>query len=297
LARVCRAWDLPRSTVYFRRHQATIPINRRPEPKRRGPLGAGSDQELVGHIRRVPTESPFHGEGCRKVWARLRYQGIRTSRERVRRLMREHDLQAPQRVGRPHGPRAHVGTILTERPDELWGTDMTTTVTTGEWQVCVFIAVDHCTAECIGIHDSLSGNRFEALEPLRQGVREYFGGFGRGVAAGLAIRHDHGSAYPGNDFQQELVLLGMTSSPSFVREPERNGVAEHFIRTPKENLLWARAFATVAELAEALREFRRRCNWQWLIERHGLRTPEQARADFPTGTRGLGTGLPGRRVG
>jgi hypothetical protein len=40
---------------------------------------------------------------------------------------------------------------------------------------------------------SNSGNRFEALEPLRQGVREQFGSFDRGIAAGLAIRHDHGS--------------------------------------------------------------------------------------------------------
>ena len=57
----------------------------------------------------------------------------------------------------------------------------------------------------------------------------------------------------------------MTSSPSFVREPEGNGVAERFIRTLKENLLWVRHFATVAELVEALREFRRRYNEQWLI--------------------------------
>jgi putative transposase len=70
----------------------------------------------------------------------------------------------------------------------------------------------------------------------------------------------------------------MTSSPSFVREPEGNGVAERFIRTLKENLLWVRHFATVAELVEALREFRRRYNEQWLIERHGFRTPAQARA-------------------
>jgi putative transposase len=72
-----------------------------------------------------------------------------------------------------------------------------------------------------------------------------------------------------HDFQRELAFLGMTSSPSFVREPEGNGVAERFIRTLKENLLWVRHFATVAELADALREFRRRYNEQWLIERHG----------------------------
>ena len=58
-----------------------------------------------------------------------------------------------------------------------WATRRTTTVTTGEGQVCVFVAVDHCTSECIGIHASLSGNRFEALEPIHQGVREHFGGF------------------------------------------------------------------------------------------------------------------------
>jgi transposase InsO family protein len=241
----------------------------------------------VGHIRRILTESPFHGEGYRKIWARLRYQGIRTSKERVRRLMRLHGLQAPQRVGRPHGPKAHDGTIITDRPDELWGTDMTTTVTTGEGQVCVFVAVDHCTAECIGIHASLSGNRFEALEPLRQGVREHFGGFDKGIAVGLAIRHDHGSAYMSDDFQAELAFLGMASSPSFVREPEGNGVAERFIRTLKENLLWVRHFASVAELIEALREFRRRYNEHWLIERHGYRTPSQARLDSCSGARAL----------
>jgi transposase InsO family protein len=110
-------------------------------------------------------------------------------------------------------------------------------------------------------------------------VREHFGGFERGIAAGLGIRHDHGSAYMSDDFQQELGFLGMTSSPSFVRDPEGNGVAERFIRTLKENLLWVRSFATVAELVEALREFRRRYNEQWLIERHGYRTPAQVRRD------------------
>jgi putative transposase len=139
---------------------------------------------MIGHIRRILTESPFHGEGYSKIWARLRFQSIRTSKERVRQLMREHGLQAPQRAGHPHGPKAHDGAILTDRPDEMWGTDMTTTVTTGEGQVCVFIAVDRCTAECIGVHASKSGNRFEALEPIRQGVREHFSDFARGIAAG-----------------------------------------------------------------------------------------------------------------
>jgi transposase InsO family protein len=174
---------------------------------------------------------------------------------------------------------------------------MTTTVTTDDGQVCVFIAVDHCTAECIGIHASKSGNRFEALEPIRQGVREQFGGFGKDIAAGLASRHDHGSASMSDDFQRELTFLGMTSSPSFVREPEGNGIAERFIRTLKENLLWVQSFATVAALVEAIREFKRLYNEQWLIERHGFRTPSQARIESLAESKTLEVGRECRKVG
>jgi hypothetical protein len=42
-------------------------------------------------------------------------------------------------------------------------------------------------------------------------------------------------------FQDEVKCLGIEASPSFVRQPEGNGVAEGFIRTLKENLLWVRA--------------------------------------------------------
>ena len=283
MQRVCRIFGLARSTAYYLKARQDVPPELRPAPRKRGPVGAATDEELVGHIRRVLAESPFTGEGYRKVWARLRHQGIRTASERVRRLMREHHLRAPRRGGHAHGPRAHDGTITTEEPDTMWGTDMTTTVTTGEGLVHVFVAVDHCTCECVGLHGAKRGDRFEALEPLRQGVREHFGGFDRGVARGLAIRHDHGSAYMSDDFQRELSFLGMESSPSFVREPEGNGCAERFVRTLKEQLLWVRTFATVVDLAEALGEFKRTYNERWVIRRHGHRTPRQVRRDLVGG--------------
>ena len=152
LQRVCRIFGLARSTAYYLKAREAVPPEQRPVPRKRGPVGAATDEELVGHIRRVLAESPFHGEGYRKVWARLRHRGIRTASERVRRLMREHHLQAPRRGGNAHGPKAHDGTITTEEPDAMWGTDMTTTVTTGEGLAHVFVAVDHCTCECVGLH-------------------------------------------------------------------------------------------------------------------------------------------------
>ena len=76
-----------------------------------------SDDALVGAIWRLLTESPFHGKGHRKLWARLRFVGIHTSHRRFLRLTREHGLLAHQRAGRPHGSREHDGTITTDRVD------------------------------------------------------------------------------------------------------------------------------------------------------------------------------------
>src|SRR5919199_947442 len=243
LARVCRVWGLARSGVY--RHRA--PARSAPPPRRPGPIGPMPDADLVAAIHAVLAARPFHGEGHRKIWARLRHGGVRTSKRRVLRLMGEHGLLAPSRVGAPRGPRAHNGTIIPAAVDVVWGTDLTTTWT-GEGQAAVFVAVDHCSAECVGLHAALRATRFEALEPIRQGVRRHFGGFARGIAAGLSLRHDHGSQYLSDAFQGELRFLGIESSPAFVRAPEGNGCAERFIRTLKENLLWVRSFGTVEEL-------------------------------------------------
>ena len=276
VSRVCRVWGVARAGVCRNRRAAVMPPSSRRRP---GPQGPMPDAALVGAIRRVLTDSPFHGEGCREVWARLRHAGLRTSRERVRRLMRENGLSAMTRVGRPRGPRDHDGTIIPEAVDTMGGTDMTATFTVEHGQVAVFIAVDHCSAECVGIHAAPHGRRHEALEPIRQGVTERFGGVGKDAASGLSIRHDHGSQYMSRDFQKEIGWLGAASSPAFVRAPEGNGCAERFIRTLKENLLWIRTFRTVEELRLALINFRQIHNENGLIERHGHRSPAQFRRD------------------
>ena len=95
-------------------------------------------------------------------------------------------------AGAPRGPRAHDGTIIPDTVDVMCGIDLTTTLT-GQGQVAVFVAVDHQCAECVGIHAARRATRFEALEPLRQGVRPHFGAFARDIARGLTLRHDYGS--------------------------------------------------------------------------------------------------------
>lgn len=276
LARVCRMWAWARSTVYAAQDRT---VQGHPPAEKRGPKTAWSDAQLTELIRDVLAASPFVGEGYRKVWARLRVQGLRTSKGRVLRLMRLASLLAPTRQGHPHGPRAHDGQIITDRPDVRWGIDATGCLT-DEGQATVFVSVDHCTGECIGIHAARPGTRFEALEPLRQGVRERFADYREGIATGLSLRHDHGSQFVSDAFQDELIFLGVESSPAFVREPEGNGCAERFIRTLKEQLLWIERFHTVEDLRRALLAFKERYNHHWLIQRHGYRTPAAVRAAY-----------------
>lgn len=282
LATVCRIWGVSRATLY--RHRPAPAGNAPRPPGRRGPQGAGSDDDLLAAIREVIEASPFTGEGYRKVWARLRFRGVRTAARRVRRIMKAHDLLAPHRPA-PRAAHPHDGTIVTERVDEVWGTDMTETITTTEGRAYVFIAVDHCSGEFVGTHAASGASRWEALEPVKQGVAKHFDGLDAGAAAGLTLRHDHGSNYMSNDFQREIEFLGIASSPAFVRQPEGNGVAERAIRTLKEQLLWVRHFATVEELRLALAQFAKLYNATWLRERHGHNTPDQIRAE----QRGLAT--------
>ena len=69
LARVARVWNVSRAGIYrFRSDTRSDTIARRP-----GPVGACSDAELAEHIRRQIIDSGFHGEGYRKIWARLRF--------------------------------------------------------------------------------------------------------------------------------------------------------------------------------------------------------------------------------
>lgn len=275
LALVCKELGIPRSTVYAQRSALEVP----PSTKAGRPPLVPDDALLAG-IREVLAGSPFLGEGHRKVHARLRYQGVHADIERVRRLMREHGLQAPGKPRRHLGPRVHDGTITTQRPDQMWGTDATSALLLDGRQATIFGVYDHCTCELMGIHAALEGNRFEAMVPIHQACRTAFGSVSQAISAGLKLRHDNGSQFVSRAYQAEIRFLGMESSPSFVRAPEGNGCIERFWRTLKEQLLWIRPFKDIDELNRELQAFRDLYNHQWLIERHGQRTPAWARQSF-----------------
>lgn len=257
LARVCRVLEFPRSTLYAqqaREASNVVPLH----PVRRGPKPKIADADLLAAIRADLAASPFVGEGHRKVWARLRIlSGIRVSKDRVCRLMRENALLSPHRM-RQGAPVLHDGSIQTEAPNQMWGTDGIRIQTVEDGWVWVFSAVDHFDACCVGIHAVKIGNRFAALQPIAQGLQAEFGSTGAKAGKGLKLRMDHGTQYTADDFLKQVKFWGIDRSFAFVAEPQTNGVAERFNRTLKEQTIHGRLFRNLEEVRQAVTEFRDR---------------------------------------
>ena len=149
IQRVCQAWERSRAALYARRTRAQ---SRRlgAAPGRRGPKPTLSDEQLLAAIRTDLVRSPFQCEGHRKVRARLRIlDRIRVARTRVLRVMRAHRLLSPHR-GRQGAAQAHDGTVITQAPNVMWGTDGVRVFTLDDGWVWIFAAVEHWNAECVG---------------------------------------------------------------------------------------------------------------------------------------------------
>lgn len=276
LGAVCRIAGVSRSAAFERvRRERGRDVEPRPHRKR-GPVGAMPDAELRAEIHRTIEDSPFNGEGHRKIWARLRRRGVRTSRKRVLRLMREDGVLAPTPQVRKRAARLHTGTITVGAPDTLWATDATEGWSEHDGRCAVFVIVDHGSGELF-FDAAHRMDRFAAADLLREVTSERFGSVEAAVAAGLALRYDGGPCFRSDHYQTEIDHLGIARSPAFHYEPETNGCAEKSIQTLKEQVLWIERFETFEELRAAVRGFGRLYNREWLLERHGYRTPIEAR--------------------
>ena len=277
IKRACDALGFPRSSFYLARQPKADKT-----PEKRGPKTQWSDGDLLGFIRRDLDRSLFQGEGHRKVWARLRVMdGLRVSRKRILRIMREHCLLSPHR-GRQAPPLAHEGTLATDAPNVMWGTDGSRVLTRDDGWVWVFAALEHFNSECVGHYVSKMGTRFQALEPVAMGITDIFGGVEAGAARGLALRMDHGSQYLADHFQNQIRFWGIAPSFAFVSQPQTNGIAERFFRTLKEQAIHGRMFRNVEEVREAVDQFIQNYNSSWRLERLNYMSPVEYREYYLT---------------
>lgn len=263
------------SAAYYRKDAPKI------NKARPGPKPSITDDQLLMEIRKEILESPFLDEGYKKTWKRLQRRGIKASKDRVNRVMRENDLLSVTRPKAERKVNDHTGSIKTELPNRMWGTDGKRFYTLKEGWCWFFGIIDHFNDEIIAWHANKSGNRFNAMEPLRTAVKKTYGSLDHHVCKdlGLFLRSDHGSQYDSNDFQKELKFLGLIYSPAFVRSPECNGIIERFHRTLNEQVFDLCVFESLEEARKVIGEFIKRYNRYWLIHRLGLKSPLEYRLD------------------
>jgi putative transposase len=106
---------------------------------------------------------------------------------------------------------------------------------------------------------------------------------GRGTPGEIGVwplRMDHGTQYLSDYFQNQLKHWGINPSFAFIEQPQTNGVAERFIRTLKEQVIYGRVFQNLPEVREAVRRFIYTYNRDWLVDKNGFKSPWQARSQW-----------------
>ncbi|WP_425468265.1 IS3 family transposase [Protaetiibacter larvae] len=213
------------------------------------------DGELVPIIRRVHEEA--RGTyGVRRVHAELTLgRHLTVSRRRVERLMREAGLQGVhRRRWRGGGGRQpavfedHVQRVFTaDRPDKLWVTDITQHRTTEGWVYCAAV-IDVYSRRCVGwsIADHLRTELIvDALDMARW----------RRKPVGTILHSDRGTQFTSWLFGSRLREAGLMGSMGKVASTYDNALMESFWGSMQIELLDRRAWATRAELGQAIFEW------------------------------------------
>jgi transposase InsO family protein len=273
----CKVWKFPRSTFYHSRKRILEPR------EKRGRLPSISDDDLIQEIKEDIKNSHFHGEGHKKIHARLRrFRGIKVGRNRILNLMRRHKMLSPYRYQQREA-KLHNGRITTDDPNIMWGTDAAKVYTLEDGWIWFFGVIEHWNGECLGWHVAKKGNRFAAIESLTQAIERVFTDNSNGICRGLKLRIDHGSQFLSEGFINQARYWGISISKGFVREPETNGVIERFHRTFKEQIVHGRQYHSVEDFRRAVGEFISNYNEKWLLEKLGYHSPIEARKKYLEG--------------
>lgn len=222
LTLMCRVMQVCRSGYYA--------FCRRPPSQR-----ATVEARLRLHVRAAFTAARGR-YGSPRVHAELRAQGIRTSRKRVARLMRQQRLVARKqrrshkttdsRHTQPVAPNRVMRRFRAEAANRLWSGDITY-LRTRRGFVYLAVLLDLYSRKVVGFALGPQLDRSLVLQALRSALRE------RRVLAGLVHHTDRGSQYASADYQQELQAHGALSSMSRAGDCYDNAPSESFFSTLK----------------------------------------------------------------
>jgi putative transposase len=157
----------------------------------------------------------------------------------------------------------------------MWGADGAKVFTVEEGWGRLLVALEHW---------NMSVNRGPDLRPWSQFLKVCWRATAGSVAAaagrGLSLRMGHGTQYLSNHFRKQIKHWGINASFAFIEQPQTNGVAERFIRTLKEHVIYGRVFQNLQDVRETVRGFVDTYNREWLVEKNGFLSRWQARSQW-----------------
>jgi transposase InsO family protein len=175
-----------------------------------------SNDLLLANVRAAYKVSK--GEyGWPRVWKALLQKGVRVGKERVRKLMSQHDIRAKHKRrfrvttdskhDLPIAPNLLERDFTASQPNRVWTTDLTYIQTKDGWLYLV-VFIDLYSRMIVGWSLQPHMRSETVVDALRMAW------FRRKQPRGVVVHSDRGSQYCGQLFQDALKAYGMTSSMS-----------------------------------------------------------------------------------
>jgi len=219
---MCRVLAVSRSGYYA--------WKKRPEPSRKT-----QDAQLAAEIAGAHKRSRGI-YGSPRVHRDLKARGVRVSKKRIERLMRERGLRGRRkrrfccttdsRHALPIAANVLDRRFQADAPNRVWVGDVTY-IATGEGWLYLAVLLDLFSRRVVGWATSATNDRALALEALERALKH------RRPKTGLLHHTDRGSPYASDDYRAALKRRGLVASMSRSGDCYDNAVAESFFATLK----------------------------------------------------------------
>jgi putative transposase len=244
VARLCQALEVSRAGYYG--------WLRSPESQQER-----EDRRLLAQIRTVYRKSR-HRYGSPRVHAQLRSEGVRCSRKRVARLMRQDRLCArPRRRFKVTTQSGHSQPVPcnhlqrrfgVEAPNTCWAADITYIWTEEGW-LYLAVLLDLCSRRVVGWSTSDRLGEELTLRALDRALAD------RRPAPGLLHHSDRGSQYASRAYRCRLINEGIEASMSRRGDCWDNAPVESFFSSLKTELFSGRVPSSRRQARSELFEY------------------------------------------